>query len=85
MPPAASVWLIAGMSSDQTDAATITPEAKPSRIFCIFDALSRPKTSELAEPKTVPVNGIRSTIAICSGVIFYKNKVILCKDTIFRQ
>ena len=35
-PPLASAISMAGMSSDQTEAAIITPEAKPSSAFCTF-------------------------------------------------
>jgi hypothetical protein len=33
LPLSASIS-IAGISSDHTDAATITPDAKPSNVFC---------------------------------------------------
>ena len=42
------------MSSDHTDAATITPEAKPSRTFCTIGGISRFMKNTKAEPRAVP-------------------------------
>ena len=47
------------MSSDHTDAATITPEAKPSMAFCTTAFISRRMKNTNAEPATVPRNGIK--------------------------
>ena len=54
----ASASFIAGMSNDQTDAATITPAAKPKSVFCILAATLSPRNMALDEPITVPTNGI---------------------------
>ena len=62
-----------GMMSDQTDAATITPEAKPSRIFCIRGGISRFMKKTKADPKAVPRNGIKR--AVMTGLVFMASKV----------
>jgi hypothetical protein len=46
------------MSNDHTDAATITPEAKPSSVRCTLLAERSPTNSTVAAPITVPANGI---------------------------
>ena len=56
-----SVWLMKpmlGSSNDQTEAATITPEANPSRVFCTRGFISCFIVKTKAEPKTVPSTGI---------------------------
>lgn len=50
--------------SDQTDAATITPDAKPSRIFCSMAGISLCIKNTNAEPSAVPRNGINNPISI---------------------
>ena len=53
---------IEGISNDHTDAATITPDAKPNNVFCSFtDILPFIKNTK-AEPSIVPSNGINSPI-----------------------
>lgn len=49
----------AGMSSDHTDAATITPDANPSSAFCTMAFISCRMKNTNAEPTTVPMNGTR--------------------------
>ena len=64
-----------GISSDHTDAATITPDAKPSNVFCSRTDISPLMKNTKAEPSIVPSNGIRSPMI---NVV-----VIGCKDTSF--
>jgi hypothetical protein len=58
--PSASHISIAGMSSDHTDAATITPDAKPSSDFCRRTDISLRIKKTKAEPSMVPSSGISS-------------------------
>ena len=51
---------IAGISSDHTEAATITPDAKPSKDFCIRADISSFMKNTKAEPSIVPSSGISS-------------------------
>jgi hypothetical protein len=53
-----------GMSSDHTEAATITPEAKPNNDFCKRGDMSffMKKTNEA--PNIVPNNGINNPTVI---------------------
>jgi hypothetical protein len=60
------------MISDQTEAATITPEANPSRTFCTSAGISRFMKNTKADPRAVPRNGIRRAV---------KTEFIGCKDT----
>ena len=53
---------IAGISSDHTDAATITPDAKPSNVFCNRTDISSRIKNTKAEPSIVPSSGISSPI-----------------------
>ncbi len=46
-----------GIKRDQTEAAIITPEAKPSNNFCKRGEISSFSKNAIAEPKTVPRNG----------------------------
>ena len=70
LPLSASIS-IAGISSDQTDAATITPEANPSNAFCNRADISSCIKNTKAEPSIVPSSGISSPI-INVVVIVYK-------------
>lgn len=61
---------MAGMSSDQTLAATITPEANPNRAFCRRTGISFFIRKTNPDPNIVPNKGISNPImqvAICSG------------------
>ena len=58
---------MAGIISDHTDAATITPEANPNRIFCSNCGISRFIKNTKAEPRAVPRNGISK--AMITGFI----------------
>ena len=51
---------IAGMSSDHTDAATITPEANPSNDFCKRGDISSRMRKTNAAPSIVPNRGMSS-------------------------
>ena len=51
-----------GISSDQTDAATITPEAKPKSDFCNLADISSFIKNTKADPSIVPSSGISSPI-----------------------
>ena len=53
---------MAGMISDHTDAATITPEAKPSRTFCTKGGISRFMNKTKDAPRAVPRNGIKRAV-----------------------
>ena len=62
------------MSKDHTDAATITPEAKPNNDFCSRADISSFIKKTKAEPSIVPNSGIRSPIIIVvviSVIIIY--------------
>ena len=68
---------IAGISSDHTDAATITPEAKPNSDFCNRTDISPRIKNTKAEPSIVPSNGIRRPIINVAISCNYLG----CKDT----
>ena len=53
---------IAGISSDHTDAATITPDAKPNNDFCNRSEISFFIKNTKAEPSIVPSSGISNPI-----------------------
>ena len=55
------------MISDHTDAATITPEVKPSSIFCSSAGMSRFIKNTKPDPRAVPRNGIIN--AVNTGLI----------------
>ena len=57
---------IAGINSDQIDAATITPDAKPSSDFCSRIDIPSFIIKTKAEPSIVPSNGMNRPIAIVS-------------------
>ena len=59
LPLSASIS-IAGISSDHTDAATITPEAKPNNVFCTRGDRSSFMKKTNAAPSIVPSRGISS-------------------------
>ena len=72
LPLSASIS-IAGMSKDHTEAATITPEAKPNSDFCTRGDISAFIKKTKAEPSTVPNSGIRSPmiiVVVISVIIF---------------
>ena len=67
---------MAGISSDHTEAATITPDAKPNSDFCSRADISSFMKNTKAEPSIVPSSGISSPmvnvvvtwlVATCSG------------------
>ena len=60
---------MAGMSNDQTAAATMTPEAKPSRVFCTRSDMSPFMKKTNAEPSMVPSNGMSRPIAMVLIII----------------
>ena len=51
--PWVSAISMAGSSKDQTDAAIITPAAKPKKIFCVLSDISFLKKNTMPAPKTV--------------------------------
>ena len=57
LPLSASIS-IAGMSNDQTDAATITPEAKPNSVFCTRGDKPSFMKKTNAAPSMVPKRGM---------------------------
>ena len=76
LPLSASIS-IAGMSNDHTDAATITPEAKPNSDFCTRADISSFIKKTNAEPSIVPSSGISSPITnvvviVSKGITFYR-------------
>ncbi len=62
---------MAGMSKDQTEAATITPDAKPSSDFCTRSSMSPLIKKTNAEPSIVPSNGMSSPMTIVVVMIVY--------------
>ena len=66
-----------GMSSDHTEAATITPEAKPNSDFCKRGDMSffMKKTNEA--PNIVPNNGINSPTVIPMTIYLFAIEVFL--------
>ena len=58
--PLSATISIDGISSDHTDAATITPEAKPNNVFCSRGDISSRIRNTKAEPSIVPSSGISS-------------------------
>lgn len=62
--PLSALISVAGMSNDHTDAATITPEAKPNNDFCSRTDISSFIKNTKAEPSIVPNSGIRSPMII---------------------
>lgn len=48
---------MAGISNDQTEAATMTPEAKPSSVFCNLKAALSPTNNTDDAPNAVPRKG----------------------------
>ena len=72
--PLSAFISIAGMSNDHTDAATITPEAKPNNDFCNRADISSFIMKTKAEPSIVPNSGIRSPmiiVVVIPVIIFY--------------
>ena len=58
--PSDALSSIAGISKLQTEAATITPAAKPMSAFCTRAESSSFITNTHAAPRLVPRNGMRS-------------------------
>ena len=65
--PLAASASIAGMSSDHTEAATITPEANPSRAFCKRTGISSFIRKTNPDPIIVPSRGINKPRAFTIG------------------
>ncbi len=68
---------IAGISNDHTEAATITPDAKPSNDFCRRADISPRMKNTKAEPSIVPSSGINNPIInvifiVCKGKTIYR-------------
>ena len=57
--PLSAAISIDGISSDHTDAATITPDAKPNSDFCSLGDMSFFMKNTKAEPSIVPSSGIK--------------------------
>ncbi len=53
-----SAILMAGIKRDQTEAAIMTPEANPKRLFCTFCRIWPIIKNTQAAPAVVPINGI---------------------------
>ena len=58
MPPDSSACSMAGSKSDHTDAAIITPDAKPSSVFCSLLLSSFFINNTMDAPSVVPMKGI---------------------------
>lgn len=54
----------AGISNDQTDAAIITPDAKPNSNFSIFLLISPFIKNTVAAPSVVPKKGIINPVTM---------------------
>ncbi len=68
LPLSAHISML-GMRRDQTDAAIITPDAKPKRDFCQVGEILLRRAKTIAAPKVVPINGIVSPTAKTESVI----------------
>lgn len=55
---------IDGIRSDQTEAAIITPAAKPSRDFSVLGDILSFNRNTIAEPREVPTKGMNSVIKV---------------------
>lgn len=64
---------IEGMSSDHTDAATMTPEAKPNSDLLTLSGSSLRMKNTSAAPRTVPAKGMRR---MDSNVVISDKKVV---------
>jgi hypothetical protein len=66
-----------GMIRDHTEAATITPEANPSRTFCSRGGISLFMKNTKADPRAVPRKGINNAIrtGLMAGRLFVDAKV----------
>ncbi|MBQ7686660.1 MAG: hypothetical protein IJT28_05465, partial [Bacteroidaceae bacterium] len=73
--PLSAAISIEGISGDHTDAATITPDAKPSNVFCNRTDISPRIKNTKAEPSIVPSSGINSPI-INVVVIYHLGLII---------
>ena len=71
-PPLSAVISIEGMRSDHTDAAIITPDAKPSSSFCTHADIPSRSRKTIAAPRVVPTKG-SSRPYITSLCIIYRN------------
>jgi hypothetical protein len=69
--PCSPAISIEGIKSDHTDAATITPEAKPSISFCKRGEIASFSKKTIAEPATVPAKGIINPNAISIATSFF--------------
>ena len=69
--PLLSSISMAGMSSDHTEAATITPEANPSSAFCSLTGISPFIRNTKAEPSIVPSRGISNPVVSIVVVILF--------------
>ena len=63
---------IEGISSDHTEAATITPDAKPRRAFWSSAGISFRMKNTKAEPNAVPANGIRRANKTESSILLQR-------------
>ena len=64
---------IDGMRRDHTEAATITPDANPSRAFWTGAGISFLMKNTNADPRAVPRNGIISAVTMAWIFILYKD------------
>ena len=67
--PAASASSRAGISRLHTDAATITPAAKPASTRCTLRRSCRRRKNTHPAPSTVPINGSSSPQTICVVIV----------------
>ena len=64
-PSSFSIISIDGINNDHTDAAIITPDANPNKIFSTFLFISFFIKNTIAAPSVVPINGITKPKNIC--------------------
>ena len=59
----------AGCNNDQKQAAVITPEAKPSIIFCTLLLILSRSRNTVAAPNVVPMKGVANPMIIFSMIV----------------
>ncbi len=67
--PRCSASSMAGISRLQTDAATMTPAAKPVRDLCTAGGSALRMTNTQAAPRTVPRKGSRIPCKVSNGIV----------------
>ena len=81
--PCSAAMSIAGMRSDHTEAATITPAANPINNFSIFLFIWFLMKKTIAEPSVVPIKGIITPAATLISMLFSPFFFIIVYDSSF--